>query len=426
VRHFRDDLAPVFGLHLSIRTRLTIHLALILAAAGMIVPDFRVMAIPLALGALTFVILSFPRRLPNHLVVAWFMLVAALWTGVVSANADDQRSVFALLALSAFFLAGFHKLNRTYLTPHTSAALALAIWYLIQRGFVWGLSITMKLRWVIVVSAVVAELVVPVLVLNSRTAAGGIVIAVVMVFVFGCLGHAHFAVIMMAGLSCLLPAAADFGSLPSFGVEAAAVVAAMALGNSRAYRMRYLMLANYSVLGACAGYVVLQLASFVRAGSPPVLAGTLPPEGWLLLILFLLNGFAPYLGLKLDATMAMFSNIRPDERSHLLVRRPLTSLVPRYYRRPEPADPARLTAEGQRVFDDLFGGVTEEVYSAYYVRESVRCLSTANQSPVAITAREAGTGRQAVFAAPDNGTVAWHERNALFPCRMPADEPYCA
>ena len=428
VSHFTDDLAPVFGLHLKPSMRMAAHLILCSAALSMNFPDVRAAAAPVTLFALSVVILSFPRRLANHLLVAWFMLLAITFIGILRSDECGVRVFFSMLTLLIFFLAGFHKLNRAYLAPRTSAALALVIWYLIQRGFVWGVGAIMRLRWIIVVSAVVAELAVPALVLAPATAIIGILTALTLVFVFGCLGHAHFAVIMMAGLSAMMPAPVQLCSPLSVGVEFSAVFAAMALGNSRAYRARYLMLTNYAAFGACAGHVLVRLITYSRAGSSlHVLADGLPVTGWLLLALFLVNGLAPYLGVKLDATMAMFSNIRPDERTHLIVRRPLKLLMPRYYLRPEPGHHTDLADDARRVFESLFTGPTDEVYSAYYLRESVRLLSAANRSPVALTASDVGTGAPVEFSGgPAAGGAPWPERTAFFPCRMPLDQPYCA
>src|SRR6266404_5656244 len=86
-RHFLDDFAPVLRLHLAPTGRIVLHLCFctinVLVIAG---PENLYLLVAL-LVTLSVLIASFPKRIPNHLPLAWFMLLAL---GLTQADGRGQ------------------------------------------------------------------------------------------------------------------------------------------------------------------------------------------------------------------------------------------------------------------------------------------------------------------------------------------------
>lgn len=425
--HWSDNKAPVLGLHLDPPLRQGLHacfigcnimLAIVPAAWSLQLTDLIVLSV---------VIAAFPQRLPNHLIVAWFFLLACVANAVApDSSPDHEFATAAIQTMTALLygLAGLHKLNRDFFDPARSCGSGFVVHYLLQRG--------LKLkRWpwyatpIGIYFIVVVECALPFLLLNDSTRGAGIALALLLHVAFGFLAHIHFSTIMIAGVFAFL-APFSLGDLifpphypwlplltgPALG---------LLLGNHGPYKLRLLAMANHAifgvlVVGAVMAMIRLPPASGLFAAQfaahPVALSG--------LIALFLLNGLAPYVGLKQDFSFAMFSNIRLDEWHHFLIERPLWNASPTYLLVGDLAgDDASQALRG--AFEQCFPRREATKFSLSYVFDVSRELSkfAGDGEPVAIWVREPGANAKILSATLEGRRL--RDKFSVFPYALPLD-----
>lgn len=284
----------------------------------------------------------------NHSLLWLFVnaavLLSALRVGIRGRSLPrDPGALYAhfapagrVLLLVLYFYGTFHKLNGAYLDPGVSCAVAL--WRLYPLPF--GLA---EARWAHH-AAIYGSLAVEAAILGLLCAPRLRHPAILLGIAFhGFLALTEYEYVVGFSAACF---ALHFLFLPPETLERARSSALWrrAGGPRPALAAAVIALAAYAVLGvgwggepwgpgrrAAFGLLSVGVAGFAlafgRGGAQPgwrrsFVAPGLAPN--LVAALFLLNGASPYLGLKTESAMAMFSNLRTEggETNHLVVRRP--------------------------------------------------------------------------------------------------------
>lgn len=206
--HLVETTAPVLGLRVPAPLCVVLHLGIVLGSASLVLAPTAA-GIVTSLVVLSLRIACFPVRLSNHLIVAWFFLLALSLDALIAHDRQDIVGVFGLGAIQiittlTYGIAGLHKLSHDYLHPRMSCGPGLIVHYLLQRG--------VRLRkWPRIVEPIgihavlLSELLPPALLLVNGTRSLAITLAFFMHIAFGFLAHIHFSTMMFAGLSAFCP-----------------------------------------------------------------------------------------------------------------------------------------------------------------------------------------------------------------------------
>jgi hypothetical protein len=309
--------APVLGLKLTRLAHSVIHILLMMVAAWLwLTADARLL-LPMLL-LLSLAIASYSIRLSNHLLVSWFfgliLTIDFFRNGVITGNSGFGIRTIVVLT---YAIAAFHKLNHDYSRPKTSCGVRLLHFYF-DEGLTnsWTKKLVVAAIW----GPVITEGAIPILLLSHQTRIVGILAAICLQALFGLARNAHFSVLMYAGLTCFLP--------PT-NLSIAAMLLAFAVGASiairfsmwKAYPLQKLALVLHAVFGALTVYIFVSAISTAGISLNDTHRETLD---WFVMsvvsVLFVLNGLSPYYSSKFEFSLAMFSNLRPDRRSHFIVK----------------------------------------------------------------------------------------------------------
>jgi hypothetical protein len=452
-RYLTDTFLPAFGVGLGPRSRCAAHAVVVASCVALFVrPGEPLLAISL-LVSLSLVIASYSLRLSNHLVIAWTLSLLLVLDPLFRAGADRPSAFLVLgtqiVVVLSYTLACFHKLNSEFLTAERSCAAGLGRLYLEDRE-IGGERLKRCFSAFAIYETLALEAAIPILLLGPQTRAVGICAAVLFQFQLGLLCHVHFSALMYAGLAAFVPSSSwheladSIGRLGWFGMLALAAVGA-ALGwrfgissicrHPRAGRALQILFGIYSAAAFLAA--VLLVRDGVPAESPFTRLGA--GEAALLAVvaaLFLLNGIAPYLGLKTEFSMAMFSNLRVDPWRHLIVPahwRPfqLASYVrvERIEGLPEPGG-----HDGGWIVELVLAWLrlrTQVQFSSYFFHEGLARVCGSVSPPARVSAVYVERGRRhevADYARSRIGRRREYVRATLFPFQLPLDPsvPHCA
>ncbi len=287
----------------------------------------------LAAIQLSLVAMTYPW-VANHTVLVAFVDVVILIELLDRRRTSADRWVVHLrmLLVVTYAWAGFHKLNEGFLDPATSCAVDHA--ERLARVF-GGDGVPAGASMLVVVATLLIEIGVPVALLVRGARPWGVVVALAFHFLLGWNGFEDFSAIAAALLvvSLGLPLgggivdrlARAFATRPMpviarIGIVVALVVLLHALPQPRALAFPIWVLYAGALLVVSVRHA---LGSASRTSAPP---GTrMSAAGRLLGAAFLLNGASPYVGLKTDVSLAMFSNLRTEGPywNHLLAPRVL-------------------------------------------------------------------------------------------------------
>ncbi|SDD79035.1 hypothetical protein [Actinokineospora iranica] len=455
--YLRRCFVPTLGLRLRSRTHAVLHLAFMAACVWMTVQPSSPLAHLAVFSLLLLVIASYSLRVSNHLVLALFMLAVILLAdcaalfGVPRAESQAVQAVgVQWLVILTYLLAFTHKLNRGFLSLDGYAG-ALAAFVCWDRD-VRDPRLVDRIKSCSIVSTLVCELAVPVLLIAPQTRGVGMLVGIAFHFGLALVGIVNFSAVMYAGLAAFLPWAAhsDWPALPLDATAAVAGVAAVALvwlvtphraNWNLPYRHRGPAWVIQTVFGLLTAWFLLAVAqTFADPGAADhqVPAGLWSPLA-LVLGLFAVNGLMPYLGVKTEFSMAMFSNLHCAKWNHLV--------FPARWRL---WDGARyLTVErikGLPSSDELDGDQAAELawtvlsqpgafeIRPYFFFEALHRVCVAVRRPVTVVASVRFDGREfIVWANPKStpesmrpaGFPRWRRLN-LFPSVLPAsvDAPH--
>lgn len=441
---------PTMGLNLTPALRTALHVSLVAVGVALLVLPQLWPLYPALLVLLTLSVASTTFRLSNHLIVA-LMLALLLcldlffqppgWTSyrpTAFLYAGAQAT-----AVVVYLLAFFHKLNADFLSKERSCGAHSALLFLRDRG-IDNKRLADVYSKLAIHGTLVIEFAIPFLLLFPRTRALGLCLAVVFHAQMGFLIHLHFSCIMYAALAAFVPPEAWRGLMPEMTPGAwAAVALLLALGALGGWRLGVVSSFRHRrggrglqmFFGAYTAAALGVAALLLYGGSVPTFAwGELGAGEWVVLglafSLFLLNGLAPYLGLKTEFSIAMFSNLRHDPWTHLLVParwRPfdLSSYV--RVERIEGLPPAKGHPGGVAAQAFLKSMASHKVllYSSYYFHDGLElvCRTSAPAPVIKIAYVERGVRHETDDYARDLRTLPRRRyiRATLFPFAMPAD-----
>ncbi len=450
--YVRRCFLPVLGLQFPPSALLALHGSLIVVSALVIIAPESIYLSGALWALVTLLIASYSLRLPNHLVILWFQLALAV-TAEAQHLQDSDRAIYtrtgalALLSL-AYALSCVHKLNRDFLTPSRSCGYGLAQLYFVDRGLRGAvLKHWYALAGIFGVIGVEASL--PLLLLTPRTYAVGLVIAFLLHLQFGLLCHVHFSTVMYGLLlTSALPLQATHGDyhIAWPAVSAGAVLGLLVglrLGVTSIFASRRYGLFLQMTFGAVSGLVASLIVAAFMSHHPlaaPLRIMSLPRSSIVCLCVliagFLANGLSPYLGLKTEYSLAMFSNLRSRPWNHLLMRdnrrlaeRDRRVIVRHISGLPDIAHCGAQWASGVAVA--CLQNHARLSYSSYFFHEALKaiCREVTPRPHISVDFTENGRHEACTDYALEWGSRRAHYRRlVLFPFREPLnpEDPYCS
>ncbi len=251
----------------------------------------------------------------------WPLFVALPFAGLLGIRGGDEavRSAFRIAGMAALFFAGFHKLNTDFFDPTVTCN------RLVERLSTWWALPASLHAWVRPGVVVAMELTAPLLcVLAPRL---GALFSVAMLLHFTAIGATALSSIIAVCCVAALPSA-DFQTIRTLRVPMVLAGIASAITSALLYRGPWSW-PQYGLTHALFGATLFFLSvRLVRAGpgrmDDPFAVARIP-LGFFALA-WLLNGFAPYTGIKFQYSFAMLSNLRVDDDRHNSL------LIPRWLR----------------------------------------------------------------------------------------------
>jgi len=238
------------------------------------------------------------------------------------------------LLLIMYFYGVLHKINSDFLNPTVSCAVAL--YKPLMSPF--GLQNWTFGQFGAIYSTFIVECVAIVLLLSRRWKFWGLAIGIPFHLIIGFSGYAFYMDFSLLCLSLYVPFLPQeyfvrvneaLRKLPGTTrvilmclpapLFAATLIAGRVLSPSHPWAVHAMPL-----FGLIAGIVYLSILIYCPIGTARVSRFRyLSPAFALLSTLFLLNGFSPYIGFKTESSVAMFSNLRTEDRrtNHLLITR---------------------------------------------------------------------------------------------------------
>jgi hypothetical protein len=457
--YFSNCFLPAFGLFLGRRALRTLHCVLIALCLGVIVRPHWWGLYPALLAALSLLAASFSLRLSNHLVLAWFMALVLcldlLFQPPSQRGQEPTPFLFAgvqLLVVLTYLFSFFHKLNREYLSPAMSCGAHLGRLYLENRG-IRKPGVVKVYQFLGIYATLLLEAALPFLLLAPATCGVGLCLGVLFHLPLGLLCQPHFSTLMYAGLAAFVspdagrPVTAEllaWGWPPLLLGLATGLYLGGRFGVSNVFRHRRPAFALQMLFGA---YTVAALgACFILARSHEEAWGALPwtlglePWGWAALTgvgaAFLFNGLGPYLGLKTEFSLAMFSNLRHEPWCHLLFSAAWRPFDLSSYVQVERIEglPERGKHKGGWMADLVLTCLMKPEqwqYSSYFFHEGLRliCRSAGPPPVIRVVYVERGERHEvADYAREVSACPPYYLRATLFPYKLPRDPsiPHCA
>lgn len=440
---------PTLGLHLAPSIHATLHLALIGVSGCLIINPRLWWLYPAFLILLSLVIASYSLRLSNHLALAWFLAVI-LCCGLLFQSPESRATQLAPafliglkgVAIFAYFFAVLHKLNYDFLSLQSSWASRLAEFYCHDIGFK-SERVIKAMSLIGIYGTLLAEASIPVVLLSPQAVMLGVCCGILFHFVIGLMEVMHFSTVMYACLLAFVPPwAVDYATREMLSHSYSYLLVCGLLSIfitwklvprkgytwKRAARAIQFSFVFFSV-ALLIGCSIVLYAQPTGMGGSNILTGV--DKIWLVLIwgLFILNGFSPYLGLKTEFCLAMFSNLRCEPWRHLV--------IPANWRLFDLARYVKIKhIEGLPEHEQLQGDSAAQValnllsksetylYSSYFFHEALERLYKAAQPKPAIRVSYTVRGNnfemdELDIASGSNGTNCL--RLNLFPFVMPID-----
>lgn len=334
-------IAPVFGLYVRGIPRLVLHCVHVGLLVLLLLWPFEPIVAYGVFCTTTLQIFSFPSRLPNHVALAWFLLLGLAVDHLLSAGGLIYLLNAQFNVCIVYLFSGFHKLNLRYISKKTSCGVLLVSQYIAQKRI--SAEINMDTVYYIAVPVIIVIEIFSPFLLCTGVIFGGVWLYLILLFLillhaaFGFLAHVHFSILMISALTTF--ADADFSTLvrqPTainwiavMVITIAGILLGLAFGNHRPYRLKALSTANHALFGvvisgaACSCVALMFLDNPTQGGQFAIAVGgvTILVATGCLAMLPVVSAMAPYLGLKYDFSYSMFSNLRPDFWTHIVVKR---------------------------------------------------------------------------------------------------------
>lgn len=276
----------------------------------------------------------------NNQTTAFFFTLCVVAGLVLSqTRGSDREGMFRTIAgpgrwlLAIMYFYGiYHKINLDFLDPAVSCATVL--YDILAAPF--GLSGWSFGQYGAIYATFVIEAIAMVLLFSTRWKLLGMAIGVPFHVIIGWTGYAYykdFSTIVLVLYALFLPAAALRTGLARFSDMMGGRAAALRMGRlvliglALAYaglsmaKFGSLAVTHQSFTWVFTAYA-LAFYAFILTCVRPAPEEAKPRAGWLAVIplLFFVNGLSPYLGLKTESSIAMFSNLHTEggETNHLV------------------------------------------------------------------------------------------------------------
>ncbi|MEM8639491.1 MAG: hypothetical protein AAGG51_11860 [Cyanobacteria bacterium P01_G01_bin.54] len=288
------------------------------------------------------VVASYSLRLSNHFILVGFCLallcIGKLWVPEPQLSDFLVLGVRGLLAMMYFF-AFLHKCNWEYVSPERSCAAQLVEFQCRDRGITNQQFIQISKRIAIYGTLFVEALLAVLLVVSYGTLLiVTITLGICFHFVLALAGILNFSSVMYAGLIFLIPYSEIVRASNLIKENSIVVTCIMCIcillvwavtprhaGVQCPYILRWpawIIQVGFGVFTA----LVLTGLLFLLQQKPllfnPAL-NTIGSQYFLIIqlfwLLFLINGLSPYLGIKVEFSFAMFSNLRHEPWNHIFI-----------------------------------------------------------------------------------------------------------
>lgn len=331
----------------------SLHALVILAAAVVLL---RPTSVPRVLTMLGLEVLAVARDMPgvgSHTLLlaicAGAIVADAAWLLLRSRRLPDAATLISRAApflrgavVVLYLAAGLAKLNTGYFDAAVSCGAALApriVWF--DPGLLAGSGALQQLA---IYGSVAVELSLPVLLLAQRTRVAGVVLGVGFHTVLALAGNVPFTGVMFALYVAFLPSGAlrrAGAGLARRGLRARALTRPVQAAALTLLVVLWLLGARATeadpaavrtaigngtrlavlALAACAALVTLAAAPRVVGGAARARRPALTGAYLAGLALLVVNALSPYLGLKTESSLTMFSNLQTEgeDWNHLLV-----------------------------------------------------------------------------------------------------------
>lgn len=443
---------PTFGLRLNGGSKLGVHLGLLISCLGIIWQPTAVFIYPICLIFLSLKIASYSLRLANHMIFAWFLILLLCIAAAMSTNniISDNEVIFVMLAaqglvLILYFFAFFHKLNREYFSMNKSCATAFVDFFCMDREITKP-KLLKFYRYFGVYGTVLIEVIIPLFLLFEQTRLWGVLLGIAFHFILALMGIVNFSIFMYTGLFAFITPAEYHAALqPPATTQTIWLVTACLIfllivwrwtprraAKNCDYVYRKPAWIIQSAFGVLSGFFLFLCVTAMQLFPPSQL------PSWstmslidqltlgLLLCLFFINGIGPYLGYKTEFSFAMFSNLRLEPWSHLLI--PVNWRVCKQEQYVEVKKieglPTAEEVSGNKAAElalFVLSRPTEYYYSRYFFREALRILkSSVLPSPqLSISYVEKGSYRE--ISGSDDTKPGFCLPINCFPFVMPRD-----
>ena len=285
----------------------------------------------------------------NHWWMSGVISLTLLGTLVASAPGGfsyqrwRRRFVSPLRAITliVYFFGVFHKVNADFLDPEISCGVDL--YRTLAGTYLTFLPQGAAASWFSIVGTLVVESAIPLLLIFKRTRLWGVILGVAFHYFLGFVPYsvyynfssALFALFWLwlepddhervARRDSIYARLCAWRWPLTFLFLVFLAVGSTKMGGGKAL-WRHLYRIPWSVYGACCLWIAVAALRERRHTEPSVTTAH-PPVYWTLVfpLLFMINGASPYLGLKTETSLAMYSNLRTEGGSsnHLIVRKTL-------------------------------------------------------------------------------------------------------
>lgn len=379
--------------------------------------------------SISLLIACFPKRLPNHLIIAWFFLLAFTIdrTMISTPTNGDIFAIGILQTLTPliYLLAGLHKLNKDYFNQNISCGKCLFLLYILQKGLS-PRKLHILFGNYIIYLIVIVELLIPILLFFEESIFIGILLGFILAFAFGFQAHVHFSLIMIAGLMSYFPDISLIYLIENSQILVIyLIIGALIgyiLGDHGVYKWSYLSRINHILFATISIFLMSHLIQAnALAVNLKIAAFDLNSITFVsIVVAFILNGLAPYIGYKFDFSLAMFSNLRPDRWNHYIIPRPLIQFKIRYLQICNITFYSTKEKEKERILlklSEMFPNTTTESYMIGYVSD-VLCnvKKIINNGKISLTTMEISSGRK-IEISTSNPKIDLHllEQFSVYP-----------
>lgn len=381
---------------------------------------------PISYAILTIVlsihILSFSKRLSNHLILAWFIILFNLLVHLFAKeySVKPLHSFIQILFLLTLFFAGFHKLNTHFFNYRTSCGSGS----LLQLALLKGINIKYANSFFVYIGiyfVVILECASIIPIAFNFFPFLYLIPLILMIIGFGFIAHIHFSTIMLGCLFAFIPnITLTYSTFSIIIIVAISILLYKLFGNYYNYKNQKLSKVNFlmfSILSTFLCYqLILNIDHFEKDFSGIM---RLPKISIFLVGIYILNGISPYLGLKYEFSYAMFSNLKHTCENHFLIKRTLFKHKVRYVEILNTKNiPEKYLIEFFKDQESCYFNI------GYVVNVAKHIWMHADDKHIQIVCRQINAVNRFEISKSKNPKIRFSEKLAVFPFQISKDDTY--